>query len=151
MLPSIKIILSASTIRVEKHNANQNDIDFIKLLEANDSFLIRHSNFKENHLDRYGLHLNHDGTRVLAKNFRLCAQKYWHDKDSYKETFTDLNTVKKHSKLITNDLNHQSNFVHSVGEDDLALDISQIDSETPNNNSLDDMLVLKNFHVTYPK
>ena len=47
MLPSVKIILSASTIRVEKHNANQNDIDFIKLLEANDSFLIKHSNIKE--------------------------------------------------------------------------------------------------------
>ena len=32
-----------------------------------------------------------------------------------------------------------------------ALDISQIDIETPNNNSLDDMLVLKNFRFSYPK
>ena len=76
MSPSVKIILSAPTIRVDKHNANENNIDFIKLLEANDFVLIKHPNIKENHLDRYGLHLNHDGTRVLAKNLRLCAQAY---------------------------------------------------------------------------
>ena len=35
-------------------------------------------------------------------------------------------------------------------EYDLALDISQIDSETSNNNLLDDMLVLKNLRVSYP-
>ena len=67
---------------------------------------------------------------------------YWHDEDSLKETSTHLNTV-KHSQLIAYDLNHKSNFVHSKEEYDLTLDISQIDSETPNNNSLDDMLVLK--------
>ena len=72
------------------------------------------------------------------------------DKGSLKETFTFLNTVKKHSKLIANDLNHESNFVHSVEEYDLALSISQIDSETPNNNSQDNMLVLKNLHVSSP-
>ena len=73
----------------------------------------------------------------------LYAQKYWHDTDSLKETFTLLNTVKKHSKLITSDLNHESNFVHSLEEYDLAL-ISPTDSETPKNNLQDDMLVLKN-------
>ena len=62
MLPSIKIILSAPTIRVDKHNANESNINFINLLEANDFLLIKHLNIKENHLDRYGLHLNHDGT-----------------------------------------------------------------------------------------
>ena len=97
MLPSVKIVLSAPTVRVDKHNANQN---FIKLLETNNYVLIKHPNIKENHLDRYGLHLNHDGTRVLAKNLRLCAQKYWDDKDFLKETFTILNSVKKHSKQI---------------------------------------------------
>ena len=40
--------------------------------------------------------------------------------------------------------------MHSAEEYDLALDISQIDSETPNNNSLHDMLVLKNLRVSYP-
>ena len=75
MLPSVKIILSAPTIRVDKHNANENNINFIKLLETNDSSLIKHPNIKENHLDRYGLHLNHNSTRVLTKNLRLCAQK----------------------------------------------------------------------------
>ena len=40
--------------------------------------------------------------------------------------------------------------MHSLKEYDLALNISQIDSETPSNNSLDDMLVLKNLRVTYP-
>ena len=64
----------------------------------------------------------------------------WHDKDSLKETFTLLNSVKKHSKQITIDLNHESNFVHSVEEYDLALNISPIDSETPNNNLQDDTL-----------
>ena len=62
MLPSVKIILSAPTIRVDKHNANESNINFINLLEANDFLLIKHLNIKENHLDRYGLHLNHDGT-----------------------------------------------------------------------------------------
>ena len=77
MLPFIKIILSARTIKVDKCNANENNIDFFfKLLETIDSLLIKHRNIKENHLDRYGLHLNHDIIRVLAKNLRLCAQKY---------------------------------------------------------------------------
>ena len=40
--------------------------------------------------------------------------------------------------------------MHLAEEYDLALDISQIDSETPNNNSLHDMLVLKNLRVSYP-
>ena len=61
-----------------------------------------------------------------------------------------MNSVKKHPKQITNDLNHESNFVHSVEEYDLALNISPIDSETPNNNLQDDMLVLKNLRVSYP-
>ena len=39
--------------------------------------------------------------------------------------------------------------MHSVQEYDLALNISQIDSETPNNWQ-DDMLVLKNLRVSYP-
>ena len=108
---------------------------FIKLLETNDSLLIKHPNIKENHLDRCDLHINHDGTRVLAKNLRLCPQKYWHDKDYLKEILTRLNTVKKYSKLITNDLNHESKFVHLVEEEyDLALKFSQINSETPKNN-----------------
>ena len=140
MLPSVIIVLSVPTIREDKHNANEDNIDFIKLLETNNYVLIKHPNIKENHLDRYGLHLNYDGTRVLAKNLRLYAQKYWHDKDSLKETFTLLNSVKKHSKQITIDLNHESNFVHSVEEYDLALNISPIDSETPNNNLQDDTL-----------
>ena len=76
MLPSVKIVLSAPTIRVDKHNANENNIDFIKLLETNNYVLIKYPNIKENHLNRCGLHLNHGGTRVLAKNLRLCAQKY---------------------------------------------------------------------------
>ena len=40
--------------------------------------------------------------------------------------------------------------MHSVQEYDLALNISQIDSETPNNNWQDDILVLKNLRVSYP-
>ena len=40
--------------------------------------------------------------------------------------------------------------MHSVEEYDLALNISPIDSETPNNNLQDDMLVLKNLRVSYP-
>ena len=75
MLPSVMVILSAPTIRLDKHNANES-INFIKLLETNYFLLNKHPNIKENHLDRYGLHLNHDSTRVLAKNLRLCAQKY---------------------------------------------------------------------------
>ena len=35
-------------------------------------------------------------------------------------------------------------------EYDLALNISPIDSEAPNNNLQDDVLVLKNLHVSYP-
>ena len=53
MLPSVKIVLSAPTIRVDKHNANENNINFIKLLETNNYVLIKHPNIKENHLDRW--------------------------------------------------------------------------------------------------
>ena len=62
MLPSVKTSLSTPTIRVGKHNANENNIDFIKLLETNNYALIKHPNIKENPLERYGLHLNHVGT-----------------------------------------------------------------------------------------
>ena len=61
-----------------------------------------------------------------------------------------MKSVKKHPKQITNDLNHESNFLHSVEEYDLALNISPIDSEAPNNNLQDDMLVLKNLRVSHP-
>ena len=40
MSPSVKIILSATTIRVNKHNTNENSINFIKLFETNYSLLI---------------------------------------------------------------------------------------------------------------
>ena len=43
-----------------------------------------------------------------------------------------------------------SDFVHSVEEYDLALNLSQIDSEIPNNNSEGDILVLKSLRVSYP-
>ena len=66
MLLSVKIILSASTIRVDKHNANENNIDFIKVLVTHDSLLIKHSNIKGKHLDRYDLHLNNDGTSSFS-------------------------------------------------------------------------------------
>ena len=75
ILSSFKIILSAPAVRMDKHNATENNIDFIKLRETNDSLLIKHTYIKENHLGRYSLHLNHDGTQVLAKNLRLYAQK----------------------------------------------------------------------------
>ena len=75
ILSSFKIILSAPAVRMDEHNATENNIDFIKLRETNDSLLIKHTYVKENHLDRYSLHLNHDGTQVLAKNLRLYAQK----------------------------------------------------------------------------
>ena len=75
ILSSFKIILSAPAVRMDKHNATENNIDFIKLRETNDSLLIKHTYVKENYLDRYSLHLNHDGTQVLAKNLRLYAQK----------------------------------------------------------------------------
>ena len=48
------------------------------------------------------------------------------------------------------DVNHGIDFMHSVEEYDLVLNLSQINSETPNNNSQDDMLVLKNLRVSYP-
>ena len=41
--------------------------------------------------------------------------------------------------------------MYLVEEYDLVLNVSQIDnSETPNNNSQDDMLVLKSLRVKYP-
>ena len=40
--------------------------------------------------------------------------------------------------------------MHLVKGYDFALNISQIDSETQNNSSQDDLLVLKNIHVSYP-
>ena len=40
--------------------------------------------------------------------------------------------------------------MQSVEEYDLALNISPIDNETPNNNLQDDMLVLKNLRVSHP-
>ena len=44
MFPSVKIILSAPTRRVDRHNANENNIDFIKLLETINYLLNKHPN-----------------------------------------------------------------------------------------------------------
>ena len=48
MLTSVKIILSAPTIRTDKHNTNENNIDSVKLLQKNDSLMIKRPNIKEN-------------------------------------------------------------------------------------------------------
>lgn len=66
MLPSAKTILSAPSIRVDKHNANESNIYFKggkTLFETNNSLLIKHANIKENYLEGYGLNLNHDGPK----------------------------------------------------------------------------------------
>ena len=52
MLSSVKTVLSVSAIRGDKHNVNENNIYFIKLLETNNYVLIKHPDIKENHLDR---------------------------------------------------------------------------------------------------
>ena len=47
MLSSVKIVLSAPTIRVDKYNANENNIDFIKLLEINNNVLVNTQTLKK--------------------------------------------------------------------------------------------------------
>ena len=48
MLTSVKIILSAPTIKMDKHNTNENNINSVTLLQKNDSLMIKRPNIKEN-------------------------------------------------------------------------------------------------------
>lgn len=69
--PESKIVISTPTLRTDKANSNENNIAFISLLSKSSFNCIHHENILEEHLDRYGLHLNAKGSTVLAKNLLL--------------------------------------------------------------------------------
>ena len=73
-LPSVKLVISAPVLRVDKANANETNLNFIELLKSSELDKIYHPNVTEEHLDRYGLHLNNRGSKVLGKNFISCVQ-----------------------------------------------------------------------------
>ena len=45
-----------------------------ELLRTNEEKIIIHPDIKDEHLDKYGLHINNIDTRILAKSLLLGAQ-----------------------------------------------------------------------------
>ena len=70
------------TFRTDKANTNLLNAEVIELLRTNEEKIITHPDIKDEHLDKYGLHINNIDTRILAKSLLLGAQAIWHAKDS---------------------------------------------------------------------
>lgn len=70
------------TFRTDKANTNLLNAEVIELLRTNEEKIITHPDIKNEHLDKYGLHINNIDTRILAKSLLLGAQAIWHAKDS---------------------------------------------------------------------
>ena len=73
-LPTVKLVISTLTLRTDKANANLINAEVTELLRTCEEKIITHPNIKEEHLDKYGLHINNIGTRILAKTLLLGAQ-----------------------------------------------------------------------------
>ena len=48
--------------------------EITELLRTNEEKIITHPDIKDEHLDKYGLHINNIDTRILAKSLLLGAQ-----------------------------------------------------------------------------
>ena len=75
-------MISTPTLITDKANANLIDTELTKLLWTNEKKIITGPKIKEEHLDKYALHIKNVGTTALAKSLSLCAQAIWHAKDS---------------------------------------------------------------------
>ena len=73
-LPTVRLVILAPTLRTDKANANLINAEVTKLLRTCEKKIITHPIIKEEHLDKYGLHINNIGTRILAKSLLLGAQ-----------------------------------------------------------------------------
>ena len=73
-LPTVKLVILAPTLRTDKANVNLINAEATKLLRTCEKKIKTHPIIKEEHLDKYGLHINNIGTRILAKGLLLGAQ-----------------------------------------------------------------------------
>ena len=78
----VTLAISTPTLRTDKANANSINVEVTELLRTCEETVMTHPNIKEEHLDKYGLHVNNIGRRILAKSLLLGAQAIWHAKDS---------------------------------------------------------------------
>ena len=70
----VTLAISTPTLRTDKANANSINVEVTELLRTCEETVITHPNIKEEHLDKYGLHVNNIGRRILAKSLLLGAQ-----------------------------------------------------------------------------
>ena len=61
-LPPVKLVISTPALRTDKGNANLVNAEVTELLRSKEEKIITHPNIKEEHLDKYGLHINNIGT-----------------------------------------------------------------------------------------
>ena len=61
-LPTVKLVISTPALRTDKVNANLVNAEVTELLRSKEEKIITHPNIKEEHLDKYGLHINNIGT-----------------------------------------------------------------------------------------
>ena len=68
-LPIVKLMISTPTLRTDKANANLINAEVTELLRTCKEKVITHPNIKEEHLDKYGLHINNVDTRMPKCQF----------------------------------------------------------------------------------
>ena len=67
-------MISTPTLRTDKAKVNLINAEVTELLRTSEEKIIGHPNIKEEHLDKFGLHINNIGTQILAKSILLGAQ-----------------------------------------------------------------------------
>ena len=84
--PNCKNIISSPIIRTDKKEANNILKKYKNFLKQEERNAIFHNNISVSHLHRDGLHLNLNGTTMLAGNLLSRIRTFSHNVDSDKET-----------------------------------------------------------------
>ena len=84
--PNRKNIISSLIVRTDKEEPNNVLKEYNNILKQEERNLIFHNSTSASHLHRDGLHLNLNGTIMLAGNILSGTRTFWYNKDSNKET-----------------------------------------------------------------
>ena len=84
--PNRKNIISSLIVRTDKEEPNNVLKKYNNILKQEERNVIFHNSISASHLHRDGLHLNLNGTIMLAGNTLSGTRTFWYNEDSNKET-----------------------------------------------------------------
>ena len=99
------IVISSPIVRTDKKEANNILKKYNNILKQEERNVIFHNNISASHLHRDGLHLNLNGTNILAGNLLLRIRTFLHNEDSNKGT----NLSNDHNGNIINSSDYKFN------------------------------------------